>query len=152
DSRGRVGTGVTSPRVSGELRDGPRSRVAADVRAVCRDADDRDACRSWVRFLEQSLASAMASQPRWRAGSSAERLRHVRTPVGPTTPAQPLFRLTRSSPTSCLCPGLTQSNRRGTDPYARWWGGAASRGAPPIPINRRTGAIRQVTGQGTPSA
>jgi hypothetical protein len=43
---GAPGMAVTSPRVSGELRDGPRSRVAADVRAVCRDADDRDASRS----------------------------------------------------------------------------------------------------------
>ena len=43
---GRVGTGVFSARVSGELRDGPRPRVVADVRAVCRDADDRGASRS----------------------------------------------------------------------------------------------------------
>jgi hypothetical protein len=42
---------------------------------------------------------------------------------GPTGPAQPLLRLTRSPPTLCLCPSLTQSNRRGT---AR---------CPPIPIN-----------------
>src|SRR3954467_6838892 len=57
-------------------------------------------------------------------------LAHVRTPGGPTSPAQPLLRLTRSAPTPCLCPSLTQSNRRGTDPYARWWGGVASRGVP----------------------
>jgi DNA-binding transcriptional LysR family regulator len=31
-------------------------------------------------------------------------------------PAQPLFRRTRSTPTPCLCPSLTRSNRRGTDP------------------------------------
>src|SRR5207248_6390588 len=31
-------------------------------------------------------------------------LAHVRTPGGPTGPAQPLFRLTRSSPALCLCP------------------------------------------------
>src|SRR5208282_2972178 len=41
-------------------------------------------------------------------------LAHVRTPGGPTSPAQPLFRLTRSPPSLCLCPSLTQSNRRGT--------------------------------------
>src|SRR6516162_5595822 len=43
-------------------------------------------------------------------------LAHVRTPGGPTGPAQPLFRLTRSPPTPCLCPSLTPSNRRGTRP------------------------------------
>jgi hypothetical protein len=43
---GRVGAAVTSPRVSCELRDGPRPRVAAHVRVVCRNADDRDASRS----------------------------------------------------------------------------------------------------------
>src|SRR6516165_11990276 len=43
-------------------------------------------------------------------------LAHVRTSGGPTGPAQPLFRLTRSPPTPCLGPGLTQSNRRGTRP------------------------------------
>src|ERR1700720_768287 len=52
-------------------------------------------------------------------------LAHVRTPGGPTGPAQPLLRLTRSPPTLCLCPSLTQSNRRGTDPYARWCGSCA---------------------------
>jgi Group II intron, maturase-specific domain len=43
-------------------------------------------------------------------------LAHVRTSGGPTGPAQPLLRLTRSSPTPCLCSSLTQSNRRGTRP------------------------------------
>ncbi len=33
---------------------------------------------------------------------------------------------------SCL--GLTQSNRRGTDPYARWWGRGGIARCPPIPI------------------
>src|ERR1700751_147548 len=33
------------------------------------------------------------------------------------------------TPTSCLCPGLTQSNRRATDPYARWWGRSRKAGA-----------------------
>src|SRR5208282_2648346 len=43
-------------------------------------------------------------------------LTHVRTPGGPTGPAQPLLRLDRSPPTPCLCPSLTRSNRRGTCP------------------------------------
>src|SRR5271168_701427 len=43
-------------------------------------------------------------------------LAHVRTPRGPTSPAQPLFRLARSPPTARLRPSLTRSNRRGTCP------------------------------------
>src|SRR5712671_5254358 len=69
-------------------------------------------------------------------------LAHVRTPGGPTSPAQPLLRLTRSAPTPCLCPSLTQSNRRGTDPYARWWGRGGIARCPPIPINRRFSATQ----------
>src|SRR5438105_3863197 len=66
-------------------------------------------------------------------------LAHVRTPGGPTGPAQPLLRVTRPSPTPCLWPSLTQSNRRGTDPYARWCGRGGIARCPPIPI---IGAIR----------
>jgi hypothetical protein len=62
-------------------------------------------------------------------------LAHVRTPGGPTGPAQPVFRRPRSSPTLCLCPSLTRSNRRGTDPYARWCGRGGTARCPPIPIN-----------------
>src|SRR6516164_9324358 len=61
-------------------------------------------------------------------------LAHVRTPGGPTGPAQSLLRLTRSSPTPRLRPSLTQSNRRGTDPYARWWGRGGIARCPPIPM------------------
>ena len=60
--------------------------------------------------------------PPWRAkvpGSGRRRfadgvLAHVRTPGGPTGPAQPLLRLPRSSQTPCPRPSLTRSNRRGT--------------------------------------
>src|SRR5258707_9989586 len=62
-------------------------------------------------------------------------LAHVRTPGGPTGRAQPLFRLTRSPPTPFLRPSLTRSNRRGTDPYARWWGRGGTARCPPIPIH-----------------
>src|SRR5258706_3680187 len=61
-------------------------------------------------------------------------LAHVRTPGGPTGPAQPLLRLTQSPPTLCLCPSLTQCNRRGTDPYARWCGRGGIARCPPILI------------------
>jgi hypothetical protein len=43
-------------------------------------------------------------------------LAYVRTPGGPSGPAQPLLRFTRSSPTLCSGRGLTRSNRRGTRP------------------------------------
>src|SRR4051812_3343252 len=41
-------------------------------------------------------------------------LAHVRTPGGPTGPAQPRLRLPRSSQTPCPRPSLIWSNRRGT--------------------------------------
>ena len=41
---------------------------------------------------------------------------HVRTPGGPTSPTQRLFRDARSSPNLCALPSLTRSNRRGTGP------------------------------------
>src|SRR5690349_12710690 len=43
-------------------------------------------------------------------------LAHVGTPGSPTSPAQRLFRLARSSPTLCRSLSLTRSNRRGTRP------------------------------------
>src|SRR5271157_3474496 len=64
-------------------------------------------------------------------------LANVRTPVGPTGAAQPLFRLARSSPNLCARPSLTRSNRRGTDPYARWRGRGGAARHPPIPILRK---------------
>src|SRR6266403_3218450 len=94
--------------------------------------------------VAERAQSLQRTAPSWRAKvpcSGRRRftdgvLAHVRTPGGPTSPAQPLFRLTRSPPTPCLCPSLTQSNRRGTDPYARWWGRGGTARCPPIPISR----------------
>src|SRR5207253_5578480 len=63
-------------------------------------------------------------------------LAHVSTPGGPTGPAQPLFRCPRSPPALCSCPSLTRSNRRGTDPYARWCGRGGIARCPPIPIGQ----------------
>ena len=62
-------------------------------------------------------------------------LAYVRTPGGPTSPAQRLFQLPRSSPNLCARPSLTRSNRRDTDPYARWCGRGGVARRPPIPIN-----------------
>src|SRR5208283_1016056 len=64
-------------------------------------------------------------------------LANVRTPVGPTGAAQQLFRLARSPPNLCVRPSLTWSNRRGTDPYARWCGRGGAARHPPIPINQQ---------------
>ena len=61
-------------------------------------------------------------------------LANVKAPVGPTGAAQQLFQFARSSPNLCACPSLTRSNRRGTDPYARWCGRGGAARHPPIPI------------------
>ncbi len=61
-------------------------------------------------------------------------LAHVRTPGGPSGPTQPLLRFDRSSPTLCSGSSLIRSNRRGTDPYARWCGRGGAVRRPPIPI------------------
>jgi group II intron maturase/reverse transcriptase-like protein len=47
------------------------------------------------------------------------------------------FDLLDLPPTPCLCPSLTLSNRRGTDPYARWCGRGGAVRCPPIPINQQ---------------
>jgi hypothetical protein len=90
------------------------------------------AVAEWTQSLQRTA-------PSWRAKVLCSGrcrftdgvLAHVRTPGGPTSPAQSLFRLTRSSPTPRIRQAsLTQSNRRGTDPYAGGGGGVASRGVP----------------------
>src|SRR4029077_17991824 len=90
--------------------------------------------------VAERAQSLQRTAPSWRAKVqcsgrrrfTARVLAHVRTPGGPTSSAQPLLPLTRSAPT--LCPSLTWSNRRGTDPYARWWGRGGTARCPPIPI------------------
>ena len=63
-------------------------------------------------------------------------LADVRTPGGPTGTAKRVFRLDRPSPCGCVpAQRLTRSNRRGTDPYARWCGRGGAARLPPIPIN-----------------
>ena len=62
-------------------------------------------------------------------------LAHVRTPGGSTRPTKSCVRLSWSPPNLHACAGLTRSNRRGTDPYARWCGRGGVARRPPIPIN-----------------
>jgi hypothetical protein len=77
-----------------------------------------------------------AEVPRGGCRRLADRvLAHVRTSGGPTGPAQPVFRRPRSSPPLSFCSSLTRSNRRGTDPYARWCGRGDAARRPPIPIH-----------------
>ena len=64
-----------------------------------------------------------------------EFLAYVQSSGGANGPAQSLFRRGRSPPTSHRCSCLTQSNRLGTDPYARWCGRGGVARLPPIPIN-----------------
>ena len=54
---------------------------------------------------------------------------------GAAGPVQRLFRLARPSSGGGLANRLTRSNRRGTDPYARWCGRGGAARLPPIPIN-----------------
>src|SRR5208283_3524663 len=70
-------------------------------------------------------------------------LANVRTPVGPTGAAQQLFRLARSPPNLCARPSLTRSNRRGTDPYARWCGRGGAARHSPIPIPWRNPPVHE---------
>src|SRR5436190_16509995 len=85
--------------------------------------------------FQGAAAPWRAEVPRGGCRRLADRvLAHVRTSGGPTGPAQPVFRRPRYSPTLCCCSSLTRSNRRGTDPYARWCGRGGAARCPPIPI------------------
>lgn len=48
-----------------------------------------------------------------------------------------VFDFSWSPPNLHACAGLTRSNRRGTDPYARWYGRGGVARRPPIPINAK---------------
>ena len=85
--------------------------------------------------LQGTAPAWPAEVPRSGCRRLADRfLAHVRTSGGPTGPAQPVFRSSRSPPPLRSCPSLTRSNRRGTDPYARWCGRGDAVRCPPIPI------------------
>jgi Reverse transcriptase (RNA-dependent DNA polymerase) len=99
--------------------------------------------KSAVARPEERKFLGSASRMTGASGASRQRrstnsLAHVRTPGGPTSPTQPLFRVARSSPNLCARPSLTRSNRRGTDPYARWCGRGGVARRPPVPINPRS--------------
>jgi len=85
--------------------------------------------------LEGTAPAWCAEVPRGGCRRLADQvLAHVRTSGGPTGPAQPVFRRSRSPPPLRSCPSLTRSNRRGTDAYARWCGRGDAVRCPPIPI------------------
>jgi hypothetical protein len=68
------------------------------------------------RFAElrrRGVATFPAAVASWFTNRA---MAHVRTPGGPTSPTQRLFRVARSSPNLCARPRLTRSNRRGTGP------------------------------------
>ena len=54
---------------------------------------------------------------------------------GAASHAQRLLRLDRPSSVGGIADRLIRSNRRGTDPYARWCGRGGAARLPPIPIN-----------------
>src|SRR5262245_19746891 len=86
--------------------------------------------------LQRTATAWPAKVPRGGCCRLADRfLAHVRTSGRPTGSAQPVFRRSRSSPPLRSCPRLTRSNRRGTDPYARWCGRGGAARCPPIPIH-----------------
>ena len=85
-----------------------------------------------LRGVTPSRRSKVCGSSRSRFTNRA--LAHVRTSGGPASPTQRLFRVARSSPNLCARPSLTRSNRRGTDPYARWCGRGGVARRPPIPI------------------
>ena len=66
---------------------------------------------------------------------------HVRTPGGPTSPTQRLFRDARSSPNLCARPSLTRSNRRGTGPVCPVVWEGWRREASPYPDPGRSFAV-----------
>src|ERR1700727_3857088 len=74
-------------------------------------------------------------------------LAHVRTPGGPTSRTQQLFRVARTSPNLCARPSLTRSNRRGTGPVCPvvWEGGR--REASPYPDHAQIADIRRRLGE-----
>src|SRR4051794_28592221 len=85
--------------------------------------------------LQRTPTPWRAEVPRGGCGRLADWvLAHVRASGDSTGPAQPVLRQPRSSPPLCSCPSLTRSNRRGTDPYARWCGRGDAARCPPIPI------------------
>src|SRR5512133_2408669 len=92
--------------------------------------------------FQGTAAPWRAEVPRGGCRRLADRvLAHVRTSGGPTGPAQPVFRRSRSSQTLCCCSSVTRSGRRGTAPYARWCGRGGAARCPPIPINAHADAV-----------
>jgi hypothetical protein len=131
-------TGVRSATVD--------QRAEAIHRGMARllpDSEPRSVDPSKIAFVSLAAVANRAkplqrTMPSWHIEvqcGAGGRLAHgplanVRTSVGPTGAAQQLFRLARSPLNLCARPSLTRSNRRGTDPYARWWEGRCREASP----------------------
>src|SRR5512135_1773885 len=63
---------------------------------------------------------------------------------------QRVLRLDRPSSIGGIANRLTRSNRRGTDPYARWCGRGGAARLPPIPINALCLSVRRVSFRSSP--
>src|SRR5580704_19693638 len=74
-------------------------------------------------------------------------LAHVRTSGGPSGPAQPSLRFTRSAPTLRSVSGLTRSNRRGTWPVCPVVWEGRRREVPPYPDHGSKAATRSYGGE-----
>ena len=77
---------------------------------------------------------------------------HVRTPGGPTSPTQRLFRVARSSPNLCARSSLTRSNRRWYGPVCPVVWEGWRREASPYPDLGREARLRGSPREGPESA
>ena len=97
------------------------------------------------RFKElrrRGLSKDQAAIARWLADGV---LAHGRTCGGSSRPYATTISTRSASPDSTPCCGLIRSNRRGTDPYARWCGRGGIVRCPPIPITSIPAARNSIT-------
>ena len=121
-----VGRRLRLARVLRLLPDPPRAHEFGSVDPPTTTDVSLAAVVEWTKSLQRTPPPRRPQVPRSGRRRLADGiLAYVRTPGGPTGPAEPRLRLPRSAPALCHRPSITQSNRRGTDPYARWCGSCA---------------------------
>ena len=99
----------------------------------------------YLAAVAERTEPLQGTAPTWRSqverrgrGRFTDRiLAYVQSSCGSPGPAEPLFRLDRPPASGRIFESLTRSNRRGTDPYARWCGRGGAARLPPIPISGR---------------